>query len=132
MRPPSRQARYHPAVVDLNAQSRDGLKVGAYACWLSLLMLPAGLMVIGGGPCAGPRDATGSVILILIALVGAAANIYGCMRIARAFRAAAVSRRILGALSLLPALLVFAGSMFYLMIGAVSLQSYWQMYALTR
>jgi hypothetical protein len=118
--------------VDVATQERSGLKVGAYACWLSLLMLPAGLMVIGGGPCAGPRDATGSLILILIGFVGIAATTYGCVRIAPGFRAAAVSERILGVLSLLSALLVFAGSMFYLMIGAVSLQAYWHVYARTR
>ena len=110
----------------------NGLKVGAWTCWLSLCILPVGLAVIGGGPCAGPRDATGSAILIVVALAGIAAGIYGCLQIARAFREAGVGGRILGVMSLCPTLLVFAGSLFYLIIGVVSLQAYWQMYAMTR
>ena len=127
-----RESAITSAAVNSVAQPRKRLKVGALVCWLSLLILPAGLFIIGGGPCAGPRDATGSVLLILVALVGAVPAAYGCVQIAREFKEAEVSRRIIGVLSLFPALLVFAGALFYLMIGAVSLQSYWQMYALTR
>src|SRR5215469_8373472 len=37
-------------------------KIGATLCWLSSVTLPLGLLAIGGGPCAGPRNATGSAI----------------------------------------------------------------------
>jgi len=70
--------------------------------------------------------------LILVALVGVVAEAYGCVQIARAFRGAVVSGRIVGVFSLFPALLVFAGALFYLVIGAVSLRAYWQVYALSR
>src|SRR4029077_12931807 len=43
------------------------LKSGIALCWASLLGLPIGLLAIGGGPCAGPRNLAGSLILLGLA-----------------------------------------------------------------
>jgi hypothetical protein len=40
-------------------------KTGVGLCWLSLLTLPIGLLAIGGGPCAGPRNVAGCLILLV-------------------------------------------------------------------
>ena len=93
-------------------------------CWLSLALLPVGLVGVSGGPCAGPRDAAGSAILLVVGLAAVVASIYGDVRIVRFFRAAQVTMKLLGILSLLCGCFVtFVGSI-YLLIGAVSLTAF--------
>src|SRR5580704_12861084 len=52
------------------------LKKGIVLCWLSLLTLPVGLLAIGG-PCTGPRNITGSLIILLAGLLSVAMPVYG-------------------------------------------------------
>ncbi len=101
-------------------------------CWLSLLSLPVGLAAIGGGPCAGPRSAKGSIILICAALGGMAAAAYGTFHICQSFRGLRTSSRFFGGVSLLAACFVVAVTAFYLLVGIVSLHSYARIYALSR
>lgn len=100
------------------------LKVGMALCWLSLALLPVGLVGVAGGPCAGPRNAAGSAILLVIGLATVAASIYGGVRILRFFRGAQVRTKLLGILSLLcGCLAIFVGGI-YLLIGGISLPAF--------
>ena len=61
-------------------------KIGATLCWLSSVTLPLGLLAIGGGPCAGPRNATGSAILLLVGVAAIVGPVYGFVRVIQLFR----------------------------------------------
>lgn len=100
------------------------LKSGLWFCWLSLLALPVGLLAIGGGPCAGPRNAAGSAILFTIGMGSLVLAVYGIVQVIRGFRAAKNLMRIGGALSICCAGLAgFVGGI-YLTIGIISLEAF--------
>jgi hypothetical protein len=89
-------------------------------CWLSLALLPVGLMGVASSPCAGPRNAAGSAILLVVGLAAVAGSIYGGARILRFFRVAQLRTKLLGILSLLcGCFATFVGGI-YLLIGAIS------------
>jgi hypothetical protein len=93
-------------------------------CWLSLALLPVGLVGVAGGPCAGPRNAAGCAILLVVGFAALAASIYGGVRILRFFRVAQVRTKLLGILSLLcGCFATFVGAI-YLLIGAISLPAF--------
>src|SRR6266481_5041744 len=81
--------------------TNDKLRIGIAFCWLSLAVLPLGLMGIVGGPCAGPRNAAGSTILLVVGFAAVAASVYGVVRILQFFGVAQLRTRLLGILSLL-------------------------------
>ncbi len=56
-------------------------KSGFYLCWTSLLVLPVGLLAIGGGPCAGPRNSLGSAILLTVGVCSVATAVSGAIRV---------------------------------------------------
>jgi hypothetical protein len=99
-------------------------KSGLRLCWLSLLALPVGLLAIGGGPCAGPRNAAGSAILLTTGIGSLILAIYGIFRVLRGIRAAAILMRAWGGLSVCCA--GFAGFLggFYLLMGIISLEAF--------
>jgi hypothetical protein len=100
---------------------RTRFKSGLWLCWASLLLLPIGLVAVGGGPCAGPRNALGSAILLGIGLGNLAAVVYGATRVIRSIRGMGNLMRLLGAASICRAAFgAFVGG-FYLLIGFVSL-----------
>jgi hypothetical protein len=99
-------------------------RIGMGLVGLSLLTLPIGLLAIGGGPCAGPRNIAGSIILISVGACAVAAPIYGAFRILQNFKSASGGARLLGATSILcacPGVLVGG---FYLLIGVLSFSVY--------
>ncbi len=99
---------------------RSGLRL----CWISIFVLPAGLLAIGGGPCAGPQNALGSAILFGVGCCAAAAAIYGAVRVLRGIRARAIAMQVLGVFSVVCAgFAVLVGGV-YLLLGFVSLQAY--------
>jgi hypothetical protein len=57
------------------------LKLGLRLCWLSVALLPIGLLAIGGGPCAGPRNAAGSAILLATGCFSFGLAAYGIFRV---------------------------------------------------
>jgi hypothetical protein len=99
-------------------------KSGLWLCWLSLLLVPLGLLAIGGGPCAGPRDAAGSSILLMGGVGILVLAVCGIFRVLREFRAAANLMRVWGALAVSCA--GFAGCVggFYLLMGIISLGAF--------
>ena len=99
------------------------LKKGIVLCWLSLLTLPVGLLAIGG-PCAGPRNIAGSVIILLAGLLSVAMPVYGVYHIFPSFRSEGAETRAFMAISTLCACFVVAVGGFYLLFGFVSLSSY--------
>ena len=99
-------------------------KTGLRFCWLSLLALPVGLLAIGGGPCAGPRNSLGSVILLTVGAFCVSCSLFGIQRILRRFNAAKNLWRMIGALSVLTAVVPILGGGAYLFIGYESLQSF--------
>lgn len=99
-------------------------KAGLRFCWLSLLALPLGLLAIGGGPCAGPRNSLGSAILLTVGAFCISGSFFGVQRIWRGFNAAENPWRMLGALSALVAVIAFLVGGVYLLIGYESLQSF--------
>jgi hypothetical protein len=103
---------------------RAQFKSGLWLCWGSLLLLPVGLLAIGGGPCAGPRNALGSAILLGIGLACLAAAVYGIARIIRHFRGAANLMRLIGAASVCGATLGAVGGGLYLLVGIISLEAF--------
>jgi hypothetical protein len=109
----------------MNEESgHNQFRSGLLLCWFSLFILPVGLLAIGGGPCAGPRNALGSAILLAIGSAAAGAAIYGAVRVLRGIKARALSMQLWGLLSLGCAgfaALVGGG---YLLFGFVSLQAY--------
>jgi hypothetical protein len=99
------------------------LKKGIVLCWLSLLPLPLGLFALGG-PCGGPRNIAGSLIILLAGLLSVAMPAYGVYRIIPSFRSEGAETRAFMAISVLCACFVVAVGGFYLLFGAVSLSSY--------
>ena len=105
-------------------QDKRKFKSGLRLCWISLVTLPLGFLAIGGGPCAGPRNIAGSVILLSVGGFGACAALFGASRIVRDFRAVRVSMRMWGILSIcLAAFVGFVGGTF-LVIGVWSLEAF--------
>jgi hypothetical protein len=99
-------------------------RVGMALVGLSLFTLPFGLLAIGGGPCAGPRNIARAIILLSVGTCAVAAPIYGAFRIVQNFKLASGGARLLGAASILCACpTIFIGG-FYLLIGAISFNAY--------
>jgi hypothetical protein len=98
---------------------------GLWLCWISLFVLPIGLLAIGGGPCAGPRNALGSAILLAIGGGAAGAAVYGVVRVLRGIKARAISMQLWGLLSVGCAGFAALVGGFYLLLGFVALQAYW-------
>jgi hypothetical protein len=104
--------------------ARNPFRSGLWLCWISLFVLPVGLLAIGGGPCAGPRNALGSLILLGVGGCAAGAAIYGVVRVLRGIKAKAISMRLWGVLSVACAgFAAFVGGV-YLLLGFVSLETY--------
>ncbi len=103
---------------------RAQFKSGLWLCWASLLLLPAGLLAIGGGPCAGPRDALGSAILLGIGIGNLAAFVYGAAGVIRGIRGMRNLMRLFGTASVCGATLGAVVGGFYLLIGILSLGAF--------
>jgi len=97
-------------------------KTGLLVCWLSILALPIGLLAIGGGPCAGPRNALGSAILLTVGAVGIATGVFGIIRISQGIKEAKRLALLGGALSLTVGAFTALVGAVYLLIGVESLQ----------
>jgi hypothetical protein len=99
-------------------------KSGLWFCWIAVLLLPLGLLAIGSGPCAGPRDAAGSTILLGGGVGCLILAVSGIFRVLREIRAAGNPMRALGAVSVCCA--GFAGFVggFYLLMGIISLGAF--------
>lgn len=99
-------------------------KIGATLCWLSSVTLPFGLLAIGGGPCAGPRNATGSAILLVVGVAAIIAPVYSVVRVIQSFRAVGSAAKVFGIVSLLYASAVAViGSLFFF-VGVLSLRAF--------
>src|SRR4030088_2994170 len=103
---------------------RNPFTSGFWLCWCSLLVLPVGLLAIGGGPCAGPQNALGSAILLGAGCAAAGAAIYGVVQVLRGIKTRDIPMRLMGVLSMLCA--GFAGLVggVCVLIGFESLQVY--------
>ena len=99
-------------------KSRTGL------VWLSLLTVPIGLWAIGGGPCAGPRNIAGAIILIIVGACAVGVPIYGALNILQNFKLASSGARFLGVVSLVCACLVTLVGGFFLLIGGLALSAF--------
>jgi hypothetical protein len=95
-----------------------------WLCWLSLLALPLGLIAIGGGPCAGPRNALGSAILLSVGIFGVGGGILGIIRIFQGIKQATNVLRVAGVLSVAVAVCASLVGGAYLLLGYVSLRSF--------
>ena len=98
------------------------LRTGLWLCWLSFFALPVGLLATGGGPCAGPRNATGSTILLVVGLVGVGGGLFGIAKIVRGIREAKNWLRVAGAVSAIVAGFACLAGLAYLFIAYQSLQ----------
>jgi hypothetical protein len=99
------------------------LKKGIVLCWLSLLTLPVGLVALGG-PCGGPRNIAGSLIILLAGSLSVTMPVYGVYRMFPSFRSEGTETRAFMAISALCACFVVAVGGFYLLFGIISLSSY--------
>jgi hypothetical protein len=101
-------------------------KSGLCLCWMSLLVLPVGLLAIGGGPCAGPRNSQGSAILLTVGVCRVAAAGPGAIRVLTSMSAVQNLMRVWGALSVCSAGLgCFLGGV-YLLVGFISLRQFFR------
>ena len=103
------------------------LRVGLIACWASFLALPLVLTAIGGGPCIGPRDGAGSIILLASGFGGMIAAGYGINRVSRGFRESSQVERMFGVLSARVACFAAVIEVFYVWISVLALQVYLRM-----
>ena len=99
-------------------------RTGLWLCWLSLFALPLGLLAIGGGPCAGPRNALGSGILLSVGMFGVGGGIFGIIRIFQGIKQATNLLRVAGVLSVSVAVCASLVGGVYLLFGYVSLRSF--------
>jgi len=99
-------------------------KIGATLCWLSSVMLPVGLLAIGGGPCAGPRNATGSAILLVVGVAAIVGPVYGVVRVIQFFRYVGLAGKAFGIISLLYAGAVAVIGSIFLLFGVISLRAF--------
>jgi hypothetical protein len=104
-------------------QSRQ-FKIGLKLCWGALAPVPLGLLAIGGGPCAGPRNAAGSSILLFGGVASLVLAVYGISQVLRGIRVEGSLMRVWGAFSACCAGFAgFAGG-FYLLMGIYSLEAF--------
>lgn len=105
-----------------DARGRQQFKTGLWLCWLSLLVCPVGLLAIGGGPCAGPRNSLGSAILLTVGAMGTGAGIWGIIRILKGLKSTKSAPRLAGVLSVVGAGFGSLIGGVYLFVGYESLQ----------
>ena len=101
-----------------------GFKIGTMLCWLSSLILPFGLLAIGGGPCAGPRNATGSAILLVVGVFAIIGPVYSAIRVIQFFRSVGLAAKGFGIVSLLYAGAVAVIGSIFLFVGVLSLRAF--------
>src|SRR5579859_7475197 len=107
-----------------NPTPHNHFSTGLWLCWLSLLALPLGLLAIGGGPCAGPRNALGSAILLSVGMFGVGGGIFGIVRIFQGIKQTTNLLRLAGVLSVSVAVFASLVGGAYLLVGYISLQIY--------
>ena len=109
----------------VDASVRDTqFRIGVGLVGSALLALPIGLLAIGGGPCAGPRNILGSLILLGVGVFALGGTAYGAFRIFQNFKLALSWARLLGVASILCGFPIALIGGFYLVIGVVSLSAY--------
>jgi hypothetical protein len=92
-------------------------KSGLWLCWIAILLTPVGLLAIGGGPCAGPNNTLGSIILFGVGLSALFGALFGVAMVLRGIAAADGPSRLWGALSVCGAGLAGLAGVFYLLVG---------------
>ena len=106
------------------ATAKIHFKIGTFLCWLSSVILPLGLLAIGGGPCAGPRNATGSAILLVVGVAAVIGPVYGVFRVIQFFRTVGTTAKVFGIVSLLYASAVAMIGSLFLFVGVLSLRAF--------
>ena len=107
-----------------NPTRHNHFRTGLWLCWLSLLALPLGLLAIGSGPCAGPRNALGSAILLCVGMFGVGGGLFGIVRIFQGIKQTTNLLRFAGILSVSVAVFASLVGGVYLLVGYRSLQDY--------
>jgi hypothetical protein len=119
-----RRAWYSDFLKTMATEKDRRFKTGLLLCWGALALVPLGLLAIGGGPCAGPRNAAGSSILLFGGVAGLILAVYGISHVLRGIKAANSLMRVWGAFSACCAGFAgFAGA-FYLLMGIYSLEAF--------
>jgi hypothetical protein len=103
------------------------LRSGLFLCLIPILGLPLGLLAIGGGPCAGPSNIFGSLILLSVGGLGACSVIYGGYMILRRFSAASGLMRLWSFLALGCGAAITVVCALFLILGFVSFVGYLQL-----
>jgi hypothetical protein len=104
------------------AESRFQSGVGL--CWGSLVLLPFGLFAIGGGPCAGPRNALGAATLLGVGVSAVLAAAYGVYGILRSISKIPGWMKFFGALSIGISLLSLLAGGSYILMGGIAMESF--------
>ena len=105
------------------ATANVNFRIGATLCWLSSLILPLGLIAIDGGPCAGPRNATGSAILLVVGVAAILGPVYSVVRVIQFFPLAFTAKAF-GVVSVLYASAVAVIGSIFLFVGVLSLRAF--------
>ena len=106
------------------ATADANFKIGATLCWLSSLILPLAIFGIGGGPCAGPRDATDSAIVLVVGMATIIGPVYGVVRVIQFFRSVGTAAKAFGIFSVLYASAVAVVGSILLLVGVFSLRAF--------
>ena len=106
------------------ATANVNFKIGATLCWLSSLILPIGLFGVGIGPCVGPRDATGSAIVLVVGIVAIIGSVYGVVRVIQFFQPVDIAAKALGVVSVLYAAAVAVVGAFFVVFGGLSFRAF--------
>jgi len=82
------------------------------------------MLAIGGGPCAGPRNLAGSLILLVTGLFAVGAPLFGIRRLLQFFRPAGAAAKILAVISALCGCFVVVVGGFYVFFGVITFASF--------
>jgi len=82
------------------------LKKGLWICWLSLVILPIGVLFGAVGMCAGPNSGSHGLVLLTVGFAGIGATIYTFFHVLRGIRAGGWALRLFATLSLFLAIVV--------------------------
>ena len=111
-------------VLRMSTDPKPTLRSGLFFCLITILILPLGLLAIGGGPCAGPSNIFGSLILLSVGGLGAGSVIYGGYMILKRVRSASELMRLWSFLALACGAAITAVCALFLILGYFSFVGY--------
>jgi hypothetical protein len=89
------------------------LKTGLWVCWISLVILPLGVLLGAIGMCAGPTSTNGAIAMLAFGACGMIAALYGGYNVLRGIQFGSWPLRIFSVLSVGCAVLVILAGLLF-------------------